>query len=354
MAKKFISIDLGAKNIKLVIGSEKNGIYAIDKMDMIPTPSDAYSDGKLLDSDTITKTVQSIILENGINQKNVSLTINSTTIITREISLPAARSEDLDNMVQYEIGQYLPIEMNQYVVEYKLIEEYVEDNVKKNKIFIAAVPKHLVDSYYNFIKQLNLYPYAMDIHSNAVSKLFTGKIRINDGHTASDKNIAVLDIGCKSINVSLISKGKLKFNRLINQGSSDIDMNIANVFNIPFEEAEKRKLNGSILRLIGEVNESDNMLFEAAKNVVDFWVQDIQRIFQFFESRNTNSRIEEVYLYGGGANLKGLSEYMKAAMNMPVDSIISLSSIKLPKAQDASKVDIKFYLNAIGAIAKSR
>lgn len=349
--KKFVSMEFGGQNIKLVSGWFKNDSFYVDDALTIPVPEDQYSDGKMLDSLNISESIRQAIKGHQIKPQDAIVTINSTAVITREIVLPGAKAEEMANMVQYEIQQFLPIELSQYVVEYKVLENFTEDGITKNRVAVAAMPKTMAESYFNLIKPLKLNPVAMDTGANALAKLFEGNTRINQTQNIDDKTIALIDLGHKSTNVNIISNGVLKFNRLIGSGGHNINTSIAQTGNFSLIEAEKRKIQISLLSG-ADAPEGQNVITETVKEAIDEWVQQIQRIFQFYQSRGSGNKVDEIYLYGGGANFKGLPEYMHGALNLPVYEIREMSNIVL--SGRASQIDVKLYLNAIGALARNR
>jgi type IV pilus assembly protein PilM len=332
----------------MAVGSMTNNSFLIQKLDSVNTPQDCYADGKILDQEKLTKALRSLITKFTLKSRDAAITLNSSNIITREIVLPITNNKEMDSMILYEITQQLPIEMDQYVVEYRIVEEFLEDEIKKNKIFVAAVPKIIVESFFNLTKSLNLNPISMNIHTNALSRLITEKSSINNDMNISNDVVALLDFGYKSINISILAKGKLAFSRTINHGSKDLDVAIATDFKVNFEEAEKIKQRFNLMKS----KEDANGEYQAATRVVDRWIQDIQKVLQFYESRG-NAKISSLYIYGGASELMGLSEYMKSSMNLPVESISEVSSIKLQNSDAAAGIDIKNYLNAIGAIPKA-
>jgi type IV pilus assembly protein PilM len=348
LAKNYLSIDFGAQNIKMAVGSLNNNSFLIQKLDSISTPQDSYMDGKILDHEKLTKALRSLIAKFTLKSRDAAITLNSSNIITREIILPITNNKEMDSMILYEITQQLPIEMDQYVVEYRIVEEFLEDDIKKNRIFVAAVPKIIVESFFSLTKSLNLNPVAMNIHTNALSRLINEKVLINDNANIANDSIAILDFGYKSINISILSKGKLAFGRTINHGSKDLDVAIVSDFKVNLEEAEKIKQRFNLM----DAKDDSNGEYQAASRVISKWIQDIQRVLQFYESRG-NAKISRLYIYGGASGLKGLPQYIKASINLPVELIHEISSIKLQSTSEAAVIDIRNYLNAIGAIPKA-
>lgn len=346
MGKSYYSIDFGTQNIRLAVGSLINGSFLVEKLDSIYTPQDSYLDGKILDGTKLAKAVYDLVSKHSTKSKDASITLNSSNIITRELILPIANSKDIDGMISYEITQQLPIEMEQYVVEYRILEEFMEDNAKKTRVFVAAVPKTMAQSFFSFTRTVGLTPVSMNINSNSLSRLITEKVSINNVSIGND-TIAIIDFGYKFINVSIVARGKLNFSRMISQGSKDLDAAIATAFRVRPDEAENIKLKLDM----SEAKDDINGEYQTAKRIISRWIQDIQRILQFYESRG-NDKISKIYIYGGASSLKGLPEYIAEAISLPVEAISGISSIKLQSSIDATSIDIKDYLNAIGAIPK--
>lgn len=350
MDHNVLSIDIGSDNIKMVTGRQQGPNLLISSVHMFPTPQHSFQDGRITDMDAIKNEIGKAISSNNIKAKKVIFTIDSTSIIRRELELPVVKPEEMDSMVRFEIEQYLPIIMSEYVIEYKVQEEFTDENIKKARILVAALPSSIAEDFLQLVKELKLSPHALDINSNSISKLFATKNMINGEGYGLDKTVAFIDFGYSSINLNIISKGITKFSRLITNGGNDIDVNIANSFNLDVRQAENKKMAECNLQQGQEGNVSSSMINDMIRMTVDSWVQDIQRLFQYYTSRGNLNRIDEIYIYGGSSNLKGLVGYLNSSLNIPAFKISSINNIKLGKL--ANTVELEYYLNAIGAIIR--
>lgn len=348
--KNIISIDIGSSNTKIVVGKYSNGMIYLKETISIKTPGGCLTDGKLAfetdKADFLKQSIAKALSENRIRYKDATFTIQSTSIIRREVEVPKVKPHEMEGMIKYEIEQYLPIDLNEYIVEYKVLEE---EKDHKTKMLIAAIPKTIVDSYLSILLSMGLIPNSLDINSNSISKLFRYKQQINLGMDGVDKTIAILDMGCNNINICILAKGLFQFSRLISAGGSELTLAIAEEFKISIQEAESKKILEANLSTLGTSNE-DESLKEIIRNIVFRWSEEIQRVFQFYKTRNANNNIDEIYLYGGTSNLRGITEYIANATNIPVKQIKNLSSIKLGKHTSGS--DLEYYLNSIGAIIR--
>ena len=348
--KSVISIDIGSSKIKIAVGKYKNSSIYIEKVVAVKTPQDSLMDGKLVfaegKADILKQIIVNALSENKIRIKNAIFTIQSTTIIRRELEVPYVKPQEMESMIRYEIEQYLPIDLNEYIIEHKVLEEKQDS---KTKILIAALPRAMADDYLSTLKAMHLEPKSLDISSNAISKLFGLKQQINQTDYKLDNTVALIDMGSSSTNICILSKGLFQFSRLIPTGGSELTTAIAAAFNITFQEAEKKKLLQADLRSI-EAYREDETVNEVIRNIVSRWIEEIQRVFQFYKTRNANNNIDEIFLYGGTSNLRGIAEYIENVTNMPTKQIQTLSSVILNK--HITDVNLEYYLNAIGAIIR--
>ncbi len=307
-------------------------------------------DGKLVfaegKADILRQSIVQALSENRIRYKDAIFTIQSTSIIRREVEVPNVKPHEMEGMIRYEIEQYLPIDLNEYIIEYKALEEKKDT---KTKILIAAIPKTIAEDYLTILKSTDLVPSSLDINSNSISKLFGFKQQINFTEYSLDKTVAFLDMGCSNINICILAKGLYQFSRLIPTGGSELTLAIAEAFKITLQNAEGKKILEGNLSIL-EASTENKALNEVIRNIVFRWAEEIQKVFQFYKTRNFNNNIDEIYLYGGTSNLRGITEYIANVTNISTKQIKNLSSVKLGK--HIRGIDLEYYLNSIGAIIR--
>ena len=367
---KVLSLDIGSKDTKIVLGSQSKKNVIIEKAISIPTPEGCYNDGNILDINKFKSDILDVLQEENIKCKSIIITSKSTTIITRDIDTPVAKKEDMDAIIRFQMEKYLPIRFDDYIMQYKVLEEFEDQGVKTAKVTVVVYPKTMVEGYYNLIKELKGNAVALDISSNSINKLFIEDIKVNDENYSLEDTAAVIDLGCDFINVNIITGGNVKFTRIITYGGSHIDVDIARQLSISEEEAEKQKMKCCNLEADFLSDMQSSMINDIVKAQVRNWIHEIERLFNYYKSTGQGNKIDKIYIYGGSSNLKGIETFIKDALNLPVIKIQSLSNVngskinvsKVDKAkidifkEDSSKVDVELskYLNAIGAIIRLR
>lgn len=361
---KILSLDIGSKNTKIVLGNQNKKNVIIEKAISMPTPIGCYNDGNILDITKFKDEILDVLQAENIKCKNIIITTKSTSVITRDIAIPIAKKEDMDSIIKFQMERYLPIKFDDYIMQYKILEEF-EDEIKQAKITVVVYPKIMAEGYYNLIKELKSNAVALDISSNSINKLFIEDIKVNDENYGSEDTVAVIDLGYDFINVNIISKGNVQFTRIINFGGAHIDIDISKQLSVSEEEAEKKKLEECNLEIDDVSNMQGSMVNDIAKAQVRNWTQEIEKLIHYYKNKEQGNKVDKIYIYGGSSNLKGIQMFIKDALNLPVSQIQSLSNVNCSKINasnpnsskvDSSNIDVELnkYLNAIGAIIRLR
>ncbi|MBU3189521.1 pilus assembly protein PilM [Clostridium bowmanii] len=357
---KVLSIDIGSKDTKIVLGTQSKKNVIIEKTITMTTPVGCYHDGNIIDITKFKNEISDVLQKENIRSKSIIITTKSTTVITRDIDIPVAKKEDMNSIIKFQMERYLPIMFDDYIMQYKILEEFEEDGIKQAKVTVVVYPKIMAEGYYNLVKELKGNAVALDISSNSINKLFIENIKVNDENYSLEDTVGVIDLGYDFINVNIISDGNVQFTRIINYGGSNIDIDIAKQLSISEEEAEDQKLEQCNLESEASSDRQSSTVNDIAKAQVRNWTEEIERMINYYKNKDQGNKVDKIYIYGGSSNIKGIETFIKEILNLPVTKIQSLSNVNCSKL-NTSKVDssiidaeLSMYLNAIGAIIRLR
>ncbi|NJD01353.1 MAG: hypothetical protein FIA99_01850 [Ruminiclostridium sp.] len=344
--QKLVSIDVGGKYIHIVEGISKTSGLEINRAVLVNTPVGSYADGRMEDINIIKDAIKTAYLENKIKTKRVAFSTQSTAVITRDLVMPLMKAEELENAVKYEMEQYLPSTQEGYIIEFKINQDFTEDNIKKYKIRTAAMPAGIADAYYKLALALKLKPVALDIHSNSVSKLFAGAFSVNGESFDPDKTYAFIDMGSRTTTVNIIANGKLELSRILSFGGREIDTAVAPQYNLSLEKAEKKKEE---IRLDSSSYGSENLQEDEVRHILAQQTAEMQKLFHFHTSRGAGGGIQTIFIYGGGSGLKGLAGFIKSIVNIDVIKIDDLGIIKTKPYMEPG---LDHFVNAAAALIR--
>ena len=306
--RNVLSIDLGTNIIKIAEGKYQKDKLTVNKLLQIITPEGAIADGKITNEQSIINTLEFLIKENNIKAKDIIFTTNSSSIINRDILVPKVQEEEMETVIRYEIQQYLPINLDDYIIQYIVLDEIVDDSGAKLKINVTSFPERMATSYYNVVEALELNPYALDVTYNSINKLANYSHYTTNNGKVMGGTVAFVDMGATSINMAIFKNGKLDFTRMIKSGGDNIDYALSQSLNMSIKSTESLKKKDADLLNYDE----QDTLNVTIRSSVDEILEELERIIKFYGNKS-NSTIEKIYIYGGLSNLKNIDIYGEQA-----------------------------------------
>lgn len=344
--KEVIVFDIGTSSIKVLIGKFYRNKVVVRDCIIEKTPEGSVIDGAIINILALESVVKKIIEENDINIKDAICTTNSSSIINREIYIPKVDKSEMDTVIKFEIQEYLPINLNNYIVQYIELGEEEVDGKEKIKVNVIAYPEKVARTYCEFIKNLGLKPYALDTTFNSLNKIVKVSKEINEYEYNDGDTLAFIDIGAASVNVNIYKDEKLDFTRLLKFGGNEIDEALKNKCNISQNAFERVKFQE--VNLIDLEEEGPSAV---VRDIIEKWTSEIDRIFKFYKSRDIGNKIDRIFIYGGVSKTKGIESYLSGRFATKVRRVKELSNVYFEDNRDG-EASIEKYVNAIGALIR--
>ncbi len=333
---KGLSIDIGNDQIKVIQYKKSKNKVKIIKAILLDTPNGCVEDGAVADFESLATVLSEAIKEHGIKEKKAIFTVASSKIITREVDLPDLPKKKLDSLIQMNAEEYFPVELADYIVDYRILEHYVEGEDKMVRVNIVAAHEPVMNTYIQLADAIGIKINGIDYSGNSI-------INYSE-HMAKEGTYLLLDLGSRSTMVTIVSNGHVRFNRILVYGTSIVISSIQNHFNVRYKEAVK--ISGEQM-LLKDKPAADDVLASDVSNAMNQILSGIARLVDFYTSRNKDG-IEEIYLVGGGTNIEGIADYISEYFNVQTSVISELSTIS--SEQDATYQENGVYFaNAIGA-----
>lgn len=340
--RKVIAFDMGSNTIKIVEAMYYKNQMTIYKYIKVTTPKDAIIDGEIKKEEELYSKLKRILKKNDFNGKYGVCTTNSTLIINREIQIPKVEEEEMKTVIRYEIQQYLPINLDDYILQSTILGEEQVNGVEKINIRVIAYPEKIAKGYYNFLMKLELKPYALDVNYNAVNKYINIVNTNNEIENETRDTVAFIDFGASFIDVNIYKDEHVQFTRIIKAGGNDIDEILMQNGGLNKEELEEVKYKNIDLS-----DDLDSVNIQI-REIVDEWIEKIEKIIQFYKNKNAGNDVHNIIIYGGSSKLKGMEAYMTEKLGIRTQ-IKGISKIDF-KLNDENDSDD--YINALGSVIR--
>ena len=137
----------------------------------VKTPEGAIKDGylNLGKTEALKEAIKNVLTEKKIRTKRVLFTVFSGKIISREIVLPGVKTHQIGAVIEANISEYFPIELDDYKVSHFHITTIREgENAGKHKVLVIAIEKELLDAYDKLATELGLRIVDIDYAGNSI------------------------------------------------------------------------------------------------------------------------------------------------------------------------------------------
>lgn len=333
--KKGLTIEVGNEKIKVIQYQRNKNRAKIEKTILLNTPDRAIEDGNLIEVESLAELIKEGLKANGIKTKSCVFTIASSKIITREVDLPDLPAKKLDALIHMNASEYFPVNLADYTIDYRIVE-HLQGEEKQVHVNIVAIMTSQVEGYLRLSKLAGL---------NIVGIDYTGNSIVNYAMALGfEGTYMLLDFGSNSTMVTIISEGKVKFNRSLIYGTKIVNNSIQNHFGVNYEEALRILKDQTLLHPEPEKNDYLGSDVTAAMNQI---LSGVSRLVDYYTSRNKDG-LDKIHIVGGGTRIAGIEAYVKSYFN--VDAHIVDSVAHVDSKDETYRVNHCFFANTTGAI----
>jgi len=344
---EIIGLDIGSHSIKLVgLKMTPQGPF-LTRVGMKEIPPGTDKE----DVDKLSQILKALFKEAGLETKKVSLTVSGSGVHIKRISIPSLPKAELKEAVRWEIKDHLPFPVETAQIDFHILNEYVEDNVKKLDLMVVACPKHLIDRTLSIAERAGLQPTHLDV---APFSLWN-TLLVWDGNK-KEETVALIDMGAEKTGIYLFKDRSLQFSREITPAGADITRAIAEGIGsaeeaqLIYERAEKIKQEMGIpsepsQEGMSEKSASLSKISFLVRPVLEKLTAEIGRSFEYYRNLFNVERIDRVLMTGGGANVKNIVSYLGKELRLPVEHFNPLRKILF----DSKKIDVQL-LDQMGSV----
>lgn len=345
ISRKTLSMDFGSKEIKVIEGKYTKDNVQILKAFTISVEPHFYLNGEILNKDVLATSIKNKLKENKISTTITYGIINSSKVITREIIIPKVSLKELKSVVSYQIADYLPINIDDYVVKYLNLGNIHEGDMEKIKILLLAIPNNIVLSHLELLKDSGLKPEILDYQGNAIAKLLNYNDLVNSDYNTRDLVIASVDIGYSNAKLTIIKNGKIEVTRVIDTGGKAMYDNIFSFFDYSIEDVEEKLVEIKSLNNFQDEFSDNYRLSNIVRTSLIDLCEKIEVVFRYYNTRETGNMINYILLQGGFSNIKEIDNLFSTYFNIPTMQLSTLDKINW--SENLSK-----YANAIGGLIR--
>lgn len=311
---EFIGLDIGTTGIRLVqVKNEKEG-FRLSTYGHISMDAKVLQSDSVVDRGQLTAGIKKLLEQSRASAKNVIAGLPSSKVFTSLISLPKMTPAELEQSVQYQAEQHIPMAIDQVKLDWMVVGQSADS--KNQEILLVAAPKTLSERYLAILDAAGLEAEALEPDALALARAL-----VNEQEQAA----VVIDIGANSTDLVTVHSGKPKLVRAIPTGGDTFVKAAAQALNLESDQAYQfvYKFGLAQTKMEGQVK-------KAIQPTVDSLVAEMDKSNRFFLTRYKEAKISKIILTGRASMIPELPAYIANGVNLPVEIGNSWSKILTP------------------------
>lgn len=360
MNNRVLSIEIGNSFTKICEIDYKVKKPKVYKVLTVETPEGVVVDGMLQPTQEYADHLMNALGTNGIHTRRVIFTISSTRVASREVQIPNVKANKIEALVKTNANDYFPVDLTQYEIGHYLAGGLTEEG--KLRVMALAVPKALLDSYYQLAQMCGWEVECFDYSSNSLYQILRDE--------KSEKVTMMIKIDENSTIVTVLSAGKVLLQRTVAYGVQDaIETMIASgayAVNDPMSAVERFQKKTCLNRVLHqgdklweenagrwEDEDAGNVEVTAARQKITSSLEPlivgVSRVIDFYDSRNSNTPIERTYVTGLGGSFSGMSKLFTNCLERKVHTLSDMDD-KIGMSKAIRSTRPAAYISCLGAV----
>lgn len=360
MNNRALSIEISNSFTKICEIDYKVKKPKVYKVLTVETPEGVVVDGMLQPTQEYADHLVNALGTNGIHTKRVIFTISSTRVASREVQIPNVKANKIEALVKTNANDYFPVDLTQYEIGHYLAGGLTEEG--KLRVMALAVPKALLNSYYQLAQMCGWEVECFDYSSNSLYQI------LRDEKTETVTMMIKIDEN--STIVTVLSAGKVLLQRTVAYGVQDaIETMIASgayAVNDPMSAVERFQKKTCLNRVLHqgdklweenagrwEDEDAGNVEVTAARQKITSSLEPlivgVSRVIDFYDSRNGDNPIQKTFVTGLGGSFSGMSKLFTNCLERKVHTLSDMED-KIGMSKAIRSTRPAAYISCLGAV----
>lgn len=338
MANRVLCIEIGNRMTHVVETDFKVKEPKIYKSFSFQTPDNLFKEETLADVLPFKERLDAGLEEHKIKTRKAVFVLASSRIASRDVVIPHVKENRIRTLLYANSAEYFPVDLEKYQLSYRLLDEVEEEGEQKYKLMVLAVPNEMIDAYKSLAKVCLLTLVDLDYIGNAATQLLEKNIK-NDLYAA-------VRLEEDTTMITIVRENKIELQRTFPYGIADVIQAVQKSGHfgedIDFYETLEKMRKENVLSL--EEEEIQENITEGFRAITG----NVSRVMNFYSSNHAGAEMENIVLYGTGADICGMEQYLSDELSIPVSGESLREALPQEKGNTGDYYPL-MYLTCVGA-----
>ena len=317
--EEIIGLDISSWGIKLVALSGTREQPVLDVLASTRLPRGHVVDGTVAKMNEVAQSLRALVQKNKIKAKKVALALPASAVITKKVMVEADLSPaEMEAQVEQEARQYIPFPLEEVSLDFYAVGPNPQ-RADMLDVVIAAARRDRVQNLQELVELSELQASVVDVQSYALQ---TATKRLVDIHLPGQDNAVVLllKMGAGRTLMQVTVGDSIVYMRDQATGGDQLTQRIAAHYSYAPDDAEAKKVSGAL---------AQDFESSVLAPYVATTVQVLERGMQFIYNSTPYSKVNQIFLSGGGALIPGLATAVSTALQSPCTLVNPFEGMRL-------------------------
>ncbi|WP_417761173.1 pilus assembly protein PilM [Shewanella sp.] len=345
-APQMVGIDIGSHEVKAILLGKVADGYKILAHAAVPVKKGAVNDHEIRDLDAVIESLRLVRRLLPKSSKFAAVSVSGSAVMTKVIYMDAALSEvEMEAQIEIEADTLIPYSLDEVSIDFETLSVNKNDNTKVD-VLLSACRTDNIDARIDALDGIGMEAKVVDVEGYALGRAYQ-LVKAQVPENIQQQGVAVLvDIGANMITIAVVENDETTFIREQAFGGELFTQSIQSYYGMPYEQAEKAKIDGDLPR---------NYMLEVLSPFQMQLLQQIKRTLQIYCTSSGKDKVDFLLLSGGTSKLEGMVNVLKSELD--VQAVIADPFKGTLKADDKVRQllqkDINKYLVACGLALRS-
>jgi type IV pilus assembly protein PilM len=305
LAMPAIGLDISMDAIRFIELGHKGDKLVVSRFAGRQFPMGTVAEGRSGDKKKLQDVIGALAHEFKLGFANVSLPEEQAYLANMQV--PRVSPGELHDAIELRLEEYIPIAGADAIFDYVVVGDNGGRRRDVLDVVVSAMPRAIIDEYLEIFHGTGVTPKAFELESQAMARSIIPR--------GDNGTFLVVDIGKMVTDLFVAAHGVVQFSASLDIGGHNFTQAIAKAQGVTYEEAEALKAKHG---LVGGAEEDLRAVLSPV--ILDFRTRIMQHFmyWQTHHGEKVGGNIEAIYLTGGGANLKGIAEYLAMGVDVQV------------------------------------
>ncbi len=304
--KRILGIDIGKSQVHITQILLSGRFTTVEK-----TITETIEPGTNNNSDRTAAALKKAIAQCDAHHE-IRTSLSSAHIVFKELRLPFASRAKIEKVVSFEVEPLLPFPVADAAIDFIVTASDQEQS--SAQVLVAATQKQYIAQHLQIFEQAGIKTATILVDLFAIYGAYLASPKLS----SHEGTIAFVDIGFNSTRIACIANKQLRSIRTINKGIATIARAISDATTSTPAQALENLIRFGL-------RETDNPTYhKALQAALAQLVSEINFTFASFAFQMKRSPgIDATYILGGGAQMRGIQEFLSASLATTITQLNS-------------------------------